>query len=75
MVNLVVIDDIVVCELVLFVVFNNFDCYDVWISFLWVVVSINVMDNCDGLISIIDDGGFEYEEECDICIVIFMISD
>ena len=75
MVNLAVIDDTVACEQALPAAPNNPDRYDVWISSLRVAVSTNAMDNCDGPISITDDGGFEYEEECDTRIVTFMISD
>ncbi len=74
-VNLPIINDTVACELALPSAPNNPDRYDVWISSLRVAVSTNAMDNCDGPITITDDGGTTFEEECDTRMVTFMLSD
>ena len=69
------INDTVACELALPSAPNNPDRYDVWISSLRVAVSTNAMDNCDGTISITEDGSNAYDEECDTRFVTFRLTD
>ncbi|MEO0875348.1 MAG: hypothetical protein AAFY48_12150, partial [Bacteroidota bacterium] len=74
-ISLMEVHDTVACELALPTAPNNPDRYDVWISSLRVAVSTNATDNCDGAISITDDGGTTFEEECATRFVTFRLTD
>ena len=73
--SLMEVHDTVACDLALPTAPNNPDRYDVWISSLRVAVSTNASDNCAGPITINDDGGSTFEEECDTRFVTFTLMD